>query len=80
MVIIPVILRMRQKVKFKGRFVKILWVLVILLNISGCAIQNAIHEKLYYAAPTLIPNTQLQMKTAGFWISRHPFPDKVIYF
>ena len=78
MVIIPVILRMRQKVKFKGRFVKILWVLVVLLNISGCAIQNAIHEKLYYAAPTLIPNTQLQMKTAGFWISRHPFPDKVI--
>jgi len=78
MVIISVIFRMRQKIKFKGRFLKILWVLVILLNISGCAIQDVIQEKLYYAAPTLIPNTQLQMKTAGFWISRHPFPNKVI--
>lgn len=47
---------------------------VVLLVISGCAIQ----ERLYYAAPTLIPNTRMQMKTPGFWISRHPFPDRVI--
>ena len=34
--------------------------------------------KLYFAAPTLLPGTERWMKTPGFWLSRHPFPDKLI--
>lgn len=49
--------------------------LVLLAGIlSGCAPR----EKLYYTAPSLLPETERQMKTAGFWISRHPFPDRLI--
>lgn len=35
-------------------------------------------EKLYYAAPSLLPDTERRMKTAGFWVARHPFPDRLI--
>lgn len=35
-------------------------------------------EKLNYIAPTILPHTERAMKTAGYWISRHPSPDKVI--
>jgi len=35
-------------------------------------------EKLYYIAPTELSSVTREMKTAGFWASRHPFPDKVI--
>jgi len=42
--------------------------------ILGCTLK----ENLYYAAPTLLPETERHMKTAGFWISCHPFPDKMI--
>jgi hypothetical protein len=34
--------------------------------------------KLYYIAPTQIPNVAREMKTAGFWISRVAKPDAVI--
>jgi len=34
--------------------------------------------RLYFAAPTLLPGTERRMKTPGFWLSRHPFPDKLI--
>lgn len=47
---------------------------LLFFNILGCTPK----EKLYYAAPTLLPGTERQMKTAGFWISLHPFPDKII--
>ena len=50
------------------------FVFLFLFVISGCALK----EKLYYAAPTLLPGTERHMKTAGFWISSHPFPDKII--
>lgn len=42
--------------------------------LSGCTA----HEKLYYIAPSLLPGTEQPMKTAGFWISRHPCPDRLI--
>ncbi|MCX5678686.1 MAG: SH3 domain-containing protein [Candidatus Omnitrophica bacterium] len=35
-------------------------------------------ERVYYSSPGVIPNTHRQMKSAGFWISRQPFTDKVI--
>lgn len=47
--------------------------LLVFLN-AGCGIK----ERPRYAAPTLLPGTERQMKSPGFWISRHPFPDKVI--
>lgn len=33
---------------------------------------------IHYAPPSLLPYTSPAMKTAGFWISRHPDPDKII--
>jgi len=45
-----------------------------ILLVSGCAVK----ERLYYAAPTLLPGTERAMKTAGFWTGRHPFPDRII--
>lgn len=42
--------------------------------VCGCAAK----ERLYYAAPTLLPGTERAMKTAGFWTGRHPFPDRII--
>ena len=35
-------------------------------------------ERLYYCAPTAIPDTARQMKSPGFWISRNASADKVI--
>ncbi len=47
--------------------------LFLLLN-PGCAT----HERLLLIAPGVLPHTTRDMKTAGFWISRHPDPDMVI--
>jgi SH3 domain (SH3b1 type)/NlpC/P60 family len=35
-------------------------------------------ERINYQAPSLIGHSLRMMKTAGFWISRHPSPDAVI--
>lgn len=35
-------------------------------------------ERLDPAAPSVLAHTSREMKTAGFWISRHPSPDDVI--
>ncbi len=48
--------------------------ILILLFVLGCSST----EKLYYAAPSVLPHTDRMMKTPGFWISRHPDPDKII--
>ncbi len=51
------------------------WFIVTLLATSaGCSR----HELLYYVAPSVLPDTTRQMKTVGFWIARHPFPDQVM--
>ena len=52
----------------------IIYLILFALLTFGCAGT----EPLYYAAPGLLPSTHREMKTAGFWISRHPYPDKVI--
>lgn len=49
--------------------------LLLLILSPGCDFK----ERLYYAAPTLLPETERNMKSPGFWISRHPFPDKIIF-
>ncbi|MCR4336766.1 MAG: SH3 domain-containing protein [Candidatus Omnitrophica bacterium] len=48
-------------------------VLLLILFLSGCAF----HEQVTIA-PSLLPYTTREMKTAGFWIAQHPSPDKVI--
>ncbi len=48
--------------------------LILFLSPPG----EAAKEILYYSAPGMIPGTTREMKSAGFWISRHPSPDKII--
>jgi hypothetical protein len=59
---------------------KKIWLLVFIICVillgAGC---GTFRKELYYtAAPGMLPNTSSEMKTAGFWISRQPEPDKVI--
>lgn len=35
-------------------------------------------ESLIFAAPSELPGVSREMKTAGFWIARHPTPDQLI--
>ena len=44
------------------------------LLFSGCIS----HERLYYIAPTVTPGIRPEMNTSGFWISQHPYPDRII--
>lgn len=46
-----------------------------ILFCSGCATTQ---DGLFYAAPALLPETTREMKTPGYWITRHAEPDKVI--
>ncbi len=55
-------------------FFKTYFFFVLLL----CGFADAAGDRLSPAAPALLPHTERAMKTAGFWIGRHPFPDKVI--
>lgn len=48
--------------------------MIITFQLTGCG-QSPI---LYYSAPTAIPNTTPEMRRPGFWISRHPHPDKIV--
>ena len=42
---------------------------------GGCAQSRGV---VLYSPQSLLPHTTLEMRTAGFWISRHPDPDTVI--
>ena len=53
---------------------KLVFVLILLVS-STCVLAQ---ERPNYEAPSLIGHSQRMMKTAGFWISRHPTPDAVI--
>lgn len=48
--------------------------LLACLVCAGCATS----ERFYYAAPTSLPGVAPEMKRPGFWIARHPSPDKVV--
>lgn len=53
------------------------WAVVLfLLTTGGCAQHQA--PSALYAPPSTIPFTNPAMKTAGYWIGRHPAPDKII--
>jgi len=47
----------------------------LLLVVLGCAGREPL---LYYGAPTQLPNTTREMKSPGYWIARHPGPDRVV--
>jgi len=52
------------------------------LGISGPQSVSEDHDcrrgRSYFSAPSLLPATTAAMKTAGYWIQRHPYPDKLI--
>jgi len=52
-----------------------LWVVLVCLC-NGCAAHQ--RGAVLYSPPSLLPRTTSEMRTAGFWISRHPDPDSVI--
>jgi len=56
-------------------YVQVMAISVLLvLSFTGCATV----ETLYHSVPGMLPGTTRDMKTAGYWIERHPFPDRVI--
>lgn len=58
------------------RTARCLFFLFPVFLIAACA--TVPPEVLYPAAPTLLPGVEADMNTAGFWIGRHPDPDRVI--
>lgn len=49
----------------------ILFLFVMILPLNA-------QEQLTYRAPTQLPDTRPQMNAPGFWVSRHPSPDRII--
>ncbi len=45
---------------------------------SAYSLAFCAEEKSNFIAPSQLPQTQREMKTPGFWISRHPAPDQVV--
>lgn len=58
------------------RTVRCLFFLLPFFLIAACS--TVPPEVLYPAAPTLLPGVDADMNTAGFWIGRHPDPDRVV--
>lgn len=50
--------------------------LLPVLLFAGCV--SAPRDLLYPAAPTLLPGTSAEMNSPGYWIGRHPEPDRAI--
>ncbi len=49
-------------------------IFLLILAMTGCGSREKSSEN----APTLLPFTTREMKTAGFWISKYPSPDQII--
>jgi hypothetical protein len=52
---------------------KALLLFSLLFFLTSCGAPEIRYER----APSLLPGTDRQMKTAGYWIGRHPAPDRV---
>lgn len=67
----------RQACSLLPRTLCFLSVGVIFLSaaLCGCAKHS---RPVHYAAPSLLPHITPAMKTAGYWISLHPAPDRII--
>lgn len=59
----------------RPRWTGILWVVLVCLC-QGCAAQQ--RSAVLYSSPSLLAHTTPEMRTAGFWIGRHPDPDTVV--
>jgi hypothetical protein len=51
--------------------------LLILILCAVSSISSA-EDVMYTAAPAALPGVSVEMQNAGFWIARHPYPDKTI--
>ncbi|MBU1726195.1 MAG: SH3 domain-containing protein [Candidatus Omnitrophica bacterium] len=60
----------------KKNLIKSSIIILFLFSFCGCAANSG--QRQYFSAPSVIPGTSRQMKTAGFWIAKHPYPDKII--
>lgn len=49
--------------------------ILMLAALSGCAKHS---QPILYSSPSMLPHTTPAMKTAGYWISLHPAPDRII--
>ncbi len=56
------------------KYVFQLAIFITFIIFSGCQTT----ERLYYIAPSQLSFVQREMKTAGYWISRHPDPEEMI--
>ncbi|HSV43800.1 MAG TPA: SH3 domain-containing protein, partial [Candidatus Bathyarchaeia archaeon] len=61
--------------KTKMKMLNTLTAVIFLGTFSGCC---HLPERIELRAPSVLPNTTRQMKTAGFWISRITDPDRVV--
>lgn len=50
----------------------------VLISILFLTTLVSAQERVSAIAPSVLPATTRQMKTAGYWISRHPAPDQVL--
>src|SRR5262245_31691872 len=51
---------------------------IVIILIAGSVWSSSAEEQLSAIAPSMLSHTTREMKTPGFWISRHPSPDQVI--
>ncbi len=56
------------------KFLVCLSIFLSLVPHFGCATQ----QLPFYVAPSELPHTTREMKTAGFWINRHPSSDEIV--
>lgn len=61
--------------KTKMKMLNALMAVLLSGAVSGCC---HLPERMELRAPSILPNTTRQMKTAGFWISRIADPDRVV--
>jgi hypothetical protein len=59
-----------------NRKIRVPVALLLPLLLSGCA--SVPRDLLYPAAPTLLPGTSAEMNSPGYWIGRHPEPDRTV--
>ncbi|MBZ0165315.1 MAG: SH3 domain-containing protein, partial [Candidatus Omnitrophica bacterium] len=55
-----------------------LFVIILTVSLTGIVTTAAVAEKLYYVAPTELPNVSPDMQTAGYWIARMDQPDTLL--
>lgn len=68
---------MRQAIPPRRGLFPLIGALLLVLSLSGCSSFFG-PDRLYSTSPTLLPGTTAEMNSPGYWIGRHPDPDRVI--